>query len=404
MAPLMRGDFVAQPAIIPDEYAIADEDILVDLATGLPMARWSNQGTVINKIDVRYNWNEAAHRNDFGIRQLFSGETSVTRYAVQPALTIDCRGIHTALVGQTILNRFAVIYLQRWGYPPPILACSVTYRRHMFQALDTLRVTHAQIPNCITAKMGLTNERFEVISVNTRWGIQGGLDLVLLWIGAIEPSAVPIPSDALTLVPGESTVDATDINIPLASSATGTTPVACNKIRIGLKGLNYRLWRLHWNVIGLGPPPSKSEPAECVAQGTSYDSRVYNSRITYHIDYKTAAAPDTPGTPGNPATGWIPFVASTLRGNTSLFAAAGCGASPAVPGEDSWTEFRDEILPGAPAVYNVRVFFDSLTVQGDPHPAPHQDCGTPGCADTYVSSQLVTDQIRMTINYVEAIA
>jgi hypothetical protein len=404
MAPLMRGDFVAQPSLVTDEYAIDDLDILVDVSTGLPMTRWSNQGTVINKVDVRYNWNEEAHRNDFGIRQLFSGEDSVTRYGVQPALTMDCRGIHTALVGQAILNRFAVIYLQRWGYPPPILTCTVTYRRHLFQALETLRVSHSKIPNCITGELGLTNERFEVISVNARWGIQGGLDLVLLWIGAIETSSVPVPSDALELEPGATTVDATDVNVPFASSATVATPVACNQIRLGLKGLNYRVWRLHYNVWGLQQGP---KVPDCEAQGVSFDSRLYNTRITYHIDYKTTPAPDAPGTPGDPTTGWIAFVGSSVRGNTSFVSAGGCGASPpSAPGEDVWTEFRADILPAAPAFYNIRVYFDGITAQGDPHPAPHLDCGHGGsgaCADIYTSSQLFTEQLRLTINYIEGI-
>ena len=62
-------------------------------------------------------------------------------------------------------------------------------------------------------------------------------------------------------------------------------------------------------------------------------------------------------------------------------------------------------LPGSPTTYNVRVFFDGVTVQGDPHPGEsHIDCGTFGCADAYNSSVIVAEQILLLVDFIEAIA
>jgi hypothetical protein len=406
LMPQARLTTVAQGGVF-DEYALTDDDFICDPSTGLPLGGWSNQGTVVNKVDIRFNWNEATQRNDFGARQLFTGTSSVTRYAPQPSLGLEFRGLHLALGGQATLNRFAAIYLQRWGYPPPILQCSVPYRRHLFQALDTLLVTCSKIPNLITGAMGLVNERFEVISVQPRWGTQGRLDLTLLWVSAIETSAVPVPSDALPLVPGTSNIDSTDVDVPFAASADVTAPGPGNTIRIGLKSLNYRLWRTTYDVFS-NEQPDKHQPPVCVAQGQAYDEYSYNSRLQYHLDYKTAAAPNTAGIGVDPTSGWVPFVnAGTERGNTSLFGSAGCSGVAGVPGEDVWTEFAfgGAILPGSPTTYMVRAYFDGLIVQGDPYPgALHMDCGNPGCADAYNSSALVLEQRRMTIDFIEAIA
>jgi hypothetical protein len=405
--PLARLTSVAQAGGL-DDYALTDDDFICDPATGLPLGGWSNQGTVVNKVDVKFDWNEAIQRNDFSARQLFTGTTSVTRYSSQPALANEFRGVHISLAGQTVLNRFAVLYLQRWGYPPPILICSVPYRRHLFQSLDALKVTCSKIPNLLTGELGLANERFEVISVNPRWGTQGRLDLTLLWVSAIETSAVPVPSDALSLVPGVSTVDATDVDIPFTSSADVTTPVVCSKIRVGLKSLNYRTWQLLYDIYGAESQDKAGQPI-CLAQGQLYDELVFNSRVQYHLDYKTQAAPNSPGIGVDPTSGWVPFVGPTERGNTAAIGSAGCSNPAGVPGEDFWTEFPfgGAILPGSPTAYNVRGFFDGLIVQGDPSgTVTHSDCGSgfPGaCADIYNSSALAVEQRRLTIDFIEAI-
>ena len=40
-----------------DEYQIGEDDILVDERTGRPSANWSKLATVVNKVDVKYDFN-----------------------------------------------------------------------------------------------------------------------------------------------------------------------------------------------------------------------------------------------------------------------------------------------------------------------------------------------------------
>jgi hypothetical protein len=418
MAPLMRLDMIAQPITSVDEFAITEDDIIVDPASGLPMASWSNLGTVVNKIDAQYDFNETDHPLDFSKRQIWDAVASIDRYSAQPPLSIELRGVHTDAGGQEILDRFALLYLQRWGYPPPILTLSITYRRHLFEALDTVRVTHAKIHNPISGVLGLDAERMEIISLTPRWATPGGgmlgrLELMLIWIGAIESSAVPVSRGTLSLVPGESTIDATDTNIPFASSITLTTPGdPCTAFRIGLKALNYRVWRCFFDDTAFTVHGKDIEPTCDTYAGNFYSSNVYNTTCTYHLEYKVDSAPDAPGG-GNPAMGWVELLPSADRGNTSFFTAADCNASPGVPAEDTWAHYFSSILGAgegsrllsAPAVYNVNIFFDSVTTQGDPCPISHSNCAGLGigCLSTYTGSLLQTDQIRMTGDYIESI-
>src|SRR5437867_914237 len=107
--PMHRLDIVSQPAALVDEYLITDDDILVDPTTALPMANWSNLGTVVNKVDIRYDFNEATKRSDFSRRQVYTATKSVDRYSAQPAVIADFRGIHTSSGGQAIIDRFALL-------------------------------------------------------------------------------------------------------------------------------------------------------------------------------------------------------------------------------------------------------------------------------------------------------
>ena len=403
--PLRRLDTVAQLSTMADEFAIGEDDILAQ-PTGMPVAEWSNTGVVVNKLDVSYDFNESTRPNEFTTRQIYTATASVDRYSAQPPLTSEFRGIHTSLSGQTILARHALLYMQRWGYPPPVLLCSVTFRRHMFEVLDAVRVTHSQIRNPITGKMGLDHELFEVMRVTPSWLIEGRLDLELLWVGAIETSAAPTSGGPLVLVPGTSTIDASDVNIPFGTSITVTTPGSpCSAIRIGLKSLNYRIWGCTWQDDGLNPPPKDGVPSCDIDCGTFTDGLAFTSKITYHIEYKKSTAPDAPGTGTDPNTGWVTLLASTDRGSVSAFGTSPCGGTPGVPSEDIWTHYFPT-LGGAPSVYNVKIFFDGLTTQGDPCPNSHTSCcgavyGT--CGSSFISSALITDQIRMTHDFVEGI-
>jgi hypothetical protein len=392
-----------------DEYAIDEHDIIADPTTGLPAVTWSNLGTVVNKVDVSYDFNEPTKLNDYSRRRFYTAETSVNRYTAQPPLTGTFRGIHTSLGGSAILDRLALLYLQRWGYPPPILIFSVTYRRHVFEALDTIRITHAKIANCLDGTMGLTNELFEILSVNPVWGLQGRLDIQAVWIGAIERSAVPVSGGTLSLVPGESTVDATDTNIPFGTSITLTTPgAACTQIRVGLKSLSYRTWQCFYDDYILNNPTKDTSPVCNVFLGNFFDRQTFNTTVTYHMDYKKSTAPDAPGG-GNPANGWVELLASSERGNTSRTGYDTCGDPATLPAEDIWTHFFgtvDEPLLGVPSIFNVKIFFDAITTAGDPCTGAHANCGglaPVGCFSQLTASNLEADVQRMTADFIEAI-
>jgi hypothetical protein len=387
-----------------DEFSIDENDILVNPITGLPMASWSKDGTIVNKIDASYDFNETTKPNDFSRRRFYTAERSVDRYTAQVPLTGTFRGIHTDLGGGAILDRLAILYLQRWGYPPPILIFSITYRRHIFEALDEIRITHSKIPNFITGNMGLTSERFEILSVSPTWGLQGRLDIVAVWIGAIESSAVPTSGGTLSLVPGESTVDITDTNIPFAASIDLTTPgAAVTHIRVGLKGLSYRTWQCFFEDGVLAGEA-------CISLGSFWDEVVFNTQVTYHMDYKISTAPNVPGSAGNPSTGWIPLLVSTTRGNTAQVSLAKCNGVASIPTEDVWSH-DFPTLAGTPAIYNVRVFFDAITAQGDPCPTHHAGgeffsaCSPTGfaCMSNFLGSAMTVDAKRLTVDFIEGI-
>jgi len=391
-----------------DEYQIGEDDILVDERTGRPSANWSKLATVVNKVDVKYDFNvPGLLENAFAKEQIYSADTSVTRYAPQPTLNAEFRGVKEALGGQAVMDRFALLFLQLWGYPPPILLLSVTFRRHLFEFLDSVRITHSMIPHYEGGTLGLDHELFQVLTVNPQLldaegRPNGRLDLALLWIGHSESSAVPTSGGSVSFIPGESTVDATDVNVPLGSFATVTTPGPnCSGIRIGLKTTSGRIW-----VCGYDAFTEIFKPPSCALWGPTFDISVWNSLLTYHMEYKRSTAPDIPGSGGDPSTGWVSLLASTDQGNTAQLGLSTCLSthpSGAIT-EVKWTIFF-ETLFDPPATWNVRPFFDSIAVAGDPCPT-HTGlpaCGGGSCLDQSTGSFLDVDNTNLTIDFIEGI-
>jgi hypothetical protein len=390
-----------------DFYTLDEHDILVDPQTGLPQAAWSKDATIRNKVDVFYDFNDPnLKKEDFGRRQVWTADQSVTRHGSQPAIEMQCRGVRTDLGGQALMDQLALGFLQRWGYTPPMLRLAVTFRRHPFDILDSLRVTHSNIYNPMTGRLGLDREQFEVLEVTPAWLTEGKLILLLLWTGAIETSAIPTSSGAYILVPGIGTTDETDVPVPLAGSATVTTQNATRTLTLGLKHRSYRNWECVFNKQSFVPGSGK-DPGGCVDAGLSYVDRSYTSQAHYRIEYKTSGAPDSPGSDGNPTTGWVTLKASTTRGTVGLFNEKKCFASPqvpAVPAEDLWTEHFD-VLGGSPATYNIKVFFESVTAQANPCSGlAGTYCSDSGCTGSLASSQQTDDQAALTIDSITSIS
>src|SRR5262249_20202805 len=80
-----------------DEFALNEADILVDPQTGRPIANWSKLGTVVNRVDLKYDYNVAGLvADDFARRQVYTADASYQRYSAQPSITEEFRGLRSA--------------------------------------------------------------------------------------------------------------------------------------------------------------------------------------------------------------------------------------------------------------------------------------------------------------------
>jgi hypothetical protein len=390
-----------------DFYTLDEHDILADPQTGLPVFSWSGQATIRNKIDILYDFNDPALRkDDFGRRQVWTADASVTRYGPQPASRMEFAGIRTNRGGQALMDTLALGFLQRWGQAPWFLRIAVTFRRHPLEILDSVRISHPLITNPITGRLGLVREAFEILEVVPQWGTEGKLQLLLLWTGAIETSAVPTSTGGLSLVPGLGTTDETDMPIPLAGSVLVTTAAGTRALTIGLKAMAYRKWRCTFNrQVFFQDPTDKGDPGACIASGQSDVRRSYTSEVTYRIEYKVAAAPDAPGTGVDPTTGWVELKATTSRGAVAMFNQQTCSADePVTPAEDFWIE-HFPVLGASPATYDVKVFYESIAAQAEPcsgiNPAI---CSTGGCGGSLAATTLTADEDDVSLDYLISIA
>lgn len=386
------------------DFVVTDADILADPRTGMAQHQWSLGPTIRNKIDLLYDFNVSGLKaNDYGRRQIYTADASVLKVGVMPSVGMTLRGVKTSLGGQALMDKLAVGFLQRWGYTPPMLRLAVTYRKHVWEILDSLRVTSALIKNPITGRLGLVNERFEILDINPSWLTEGKLNLLLMWTGAIESSAVPTTSGGMLLVPGICAVTETDQAISLTGSVQFTTAASTSSLTIGLKGQNYRLWSCAFNAAYFAAGQGKGDPGQCQCCTLSYVNRSYTTQVTYHIDYKTSGAPDAAGSGGNPTTGWVTLKFATTRGGVALYGNRDCVTQydfPAVPPEDFWTETFGS-LGASPATYNVKVFYDAVAVQADPCSVFDPDlCSTSPCTGgSLASSTLISDVSGLTVDY-----
>jgi hypothetical protein len=341
--------------------------------------------------------------NDYGRRQVYTADASVVKVGTMPAIGMTLRGVKTSLGGQALMDKLALGFLQRWGYTPPMLRLAVTYRKHVWEILDSLRVTSSLIKNPISGVLGLRNERFEILDISPSWLTEGKLNLLLMWTGAIESSAVPTSSGGMLLVPGICTSTDTDQAITLTGSVTFTTAASTSSLTIGFKGQNYRVWSCAFNAAYFVEGQGKGDPGQCQCCTVSYINLSYTTQVTYHIEYKTSGAPDAAGSGSNPTTGWVTLKGTTSRGGVNLYGNRNCVTQydfPSVPPEDFWTETFGA-LGASPATYNVKVFYDAVGVQASPCTGFSDDtCSTSPCTGgSLASSTLITDVSGLTVDY-----
>jgi hypothetical protein len=389
----------AQPAL--------DESNIVCDQAGMPEYDWARDATIINKIDVRFDYNEVdLVEGDFARRQVYAANLSRDRFNTQPIQPFELRGVHTDLGADAITDNLALILMQRFGYSPPLLKASATYQTHTIQQGDRIPVSHPLMRNPVTGKLGLDRERFEVLNVSPSWLTEGKVEYELLWVGAIESS--PVPTKTLSnLVPGLTSIDGTDVPIPLSGSVVITTAPAVSKFRIGLKALAYRIWMCSFDVqqnynIGGVPPVF-----ECRSTGGTTLRQSFRGSWTYRMEYKVTTAADTTGTADDPTTGWVSLLASKTIGSVSLWAGGGCGAgvNPSTPAEEFFSEFFDEPA-AAPNTYDVKIFWTAVGQAATPCPSLDPtmcdpDIFCPGGVLT--GSTLLSDVSTFTADYLESI-
>lgn len=396
-----------QTIYAPFDPSIGDADILADPQTGLPMAEWIRDRTIFNKVAISFDWNVIGlASNAFGRRQLYEAQASVDRYLAQPTLRLEARGVRTTQNGVALMDEYALQILQRYGFGPHILRLRTTFRRHMGEPADRVRVSSAAMENPLTGQRGLDRDLFEIVDVIPHFLAGGHIEYVLLWTGAIESSAAPV-GQLLTLVPGISSLNTTDVAVPFGSSVTVTTAASTRQFRTGLKHLTHRLWHC---LLNTQVPQGGGKDIICGPGPQSFVNRSYTGSVTYRQEFKTVGAVDAPGTGGDPSTGWVPVPGTTwpqTRGSVAQYATADCQASdvhPGLPAEDFWSVFCD---PNRAAdQYNVKTFFDSAGQQADPCPGLNPDmCNNASCpGGSLAESGLHIDQKALTIDYVESIS
>jgi hypothetical protein len=387
------------------DIVLDENTILADRETGMPVYEWLRDDTIVNKIDIKFDFNEPdLVRDDFARRQVYVADRSRDRHGAQSPMRFELRGIRTTQGGEALMDDLALIYMQRWGYAPPRLKVSTVYLNHLLEPGDRIPVTHSLIKNPITGNLGLDRELFEVIHVSPSFLLEGKLDVELLWVGAIETS--PVPTKTLSnLIPGVSQVDPSDVPIPLSGSVTVQTFPDITKFRIGLKRQTYRVWRCDFAVQASSVFP---KPGSCIPAGIQTLRRSYSGSVTYRMDFKTLDAPDTTGTDDDPTTGWVPLLASQTRGSADIYNDGQCGgADPPVPGEERFDHFF-ETPEASPNTYQIKVFWTAVGTQSNP-------CGglatsicdvDPLCAgeSTLDSSTLEADVQAFGVDFVEGIS
>ncbi len=387
-----------------NQPAITADDILSD-ADGQPICQWSDYSSIVNKVDIKFDFNDPALvKDDHARRRVYVADRSKADYLQQMPVTHELRGVRTVYAAQALTDAMILTYFQRWGVPPPALRLSLRYAMHLLEPGDRIPVTHPLIENKLTGQIGLRNEWFEVVSISPFWVLDGHVEAVLLWVGAIETSPVPT-STLVNLVPGIATLDGTDIPVPLSGSATFTTASGIKSLRVGLKAVAQRAWRCTFAVQHLEGP--KGGGGSCQPAGTVDLYNTYRGSWTYRMEYKTTGAPDAAGSGGNPTTGWVELLASKTVGGVALYGAGGCGGGmPGLPPEEAWTEFF-ETLGGSPATYNVKVFWTAVGTASSPCSGYDPDvCNVDIFCDgtgTLAGSTLDVDNKSFTIDYQEGL-
>lgn len=129
-----------------------------------------------NEIDMEYDWDFKT--GTFGTRAFFEDSTSQVKYNDVRTLSMQSRGIRTAIMGQPRIDKIALRALQRFANPSPIIRAKAFMTERIAEPGDILRLTTTKLPDLSRGSMGVQDQMVEALQVGTDY--QRGLNNFML--------------------------------------------------------------------------------------------------------------------------------------------------------------------------------------------------------------------------------
>ena len=139
-----------------------NDDNLVEAPTwqGNLLARF-----FFNEIDMQYDYDFLT--NTFGTRAFFEDSTSQVTYGDVKTLTMQSKGIRTAIMGQPKIDKIALRALQRFANPSPIIRAKAFMTERIVEPGDIVRLTTTKLPDLSRGSMGVVDQMVEALQVGT---------------------------------------------------------------------------------------------------------------------------------------------------------------------------------------------------------------------------------------------
>lgn len=118
-----------------------------------------------NEIDMEYDYDFKT--NSFGTRAFFEDSTSQTKYGEVRTLTMQSKGIRTAIMGQPKIDKIALRALHRFANPSPIIRAKAFMTERIAEPGDILRLTTTKLPDLSRGTMGVQDKMVEALQLGT---------------------------------------------------------------------------------------------------------------------------------------------------------------------------------------------------------------------------------------------